>query len=220
MLIILLVQCDEQAISQNRHAKHITVTPALPDTVSSQLKDFKQLAADANIYFKFPSGYGFKEIPVLNDEDYSFDYCMEIPGKEFEIWFQVKSLKDDYIAYERLRNDRSNRLESPDSSYIRIARAQASSLSDDPHFFMRNISSDVLVRFSANAGKSYLLNLTDQLETKHYKYALLLALEKDHVGSILAICFTNDKNPEFFKNVNRISYYIKFKRNPKDPNSQ
>ena len=219
LLTILLVHVAAIALPQTKNHKHSIREQLLPtDTASNQLKDFKDLVSDASMYFKFPPG--FKEIPVPDDEDYPFEYAMEIPGKEFEIWFHVVPQKNDYAAYERVRNDKSKRLESPDSLYINIGQAQASALSEDQHFFMRNISSDVLVKFSANAGKSYLLNLADVPETKHYKYALLLTMEKDHVGTILMVCFTNEKTPEFFKNVNRISYYCKFKRILNDPNSQ
>ncbi|MEO6852070.1 MAG: hypothetical protein ABI203_10405, partial [Mucilaginibacter sp.] len=90
-------------------------------------------------------------------------------------------------------------------------RAQAAALSGDHNYLTRNILPDVLQRYNATAGKSYLLTLPDQQETKHYKYALLLTLQREHTGAILMVCFTNEKNPEFFKNINRISKYLKFK---------
>lgn len=210
ILIALLVHCALPAMPQRRISKpafrkHYYKKPSSSD----QLKDFTSATTDAGIYFKFPPGY--REIPVLNNEDYSFDYAMEIPGREFEIWLQVSSQKEDYILYEQTRNDRAKRIETPDSAYIRIGQAQASALCGDQQYFMRNISSDVLVRYNANEGKSYLFSLPDLPETKHYKYALVLTLQRDHVGTILAVCFTNEKNPEFFKNINRISQYLKFK---------
>jgi hypothetical protein len=55
------------------------------------------------------------------------------------------------------------------------------------------------------------LNLLDFPATKHYKYALLIALQRNHTGTIMAVCFTNDKGPEFFKNVDRASNCLKFK---------
>ena len=61
------------------------------------------------------------------------------------------------------------------------------------------------------AGKTYLLNLLDMPETKHYKYALLITLQKGHVGTIIAVCFANEKGAEFFKNINKASKCLKFK---------
>jgi hypothetical protein len=191
------------AMSQVKH-KHVTTKSA-----TNQLKDFYHLAAEANVQFTFPAG--FKEIPVINDEDFTYDYAMEIPGREFDIWFQVKPQKGEWVNYERLKNDASKQLANPDSSYIDIGRAQASAFAGDQNYYTKNISPDVLARYNASAGKSYIINLQDLPATKRYKYALLLTLQKDHVGTILAICFTNEKNAEFFRNVNRISRYLKFK---------
>jgi hypothetical protein len=47
--------------------------------------------------------------------------------------------------------------------------------------------------------------------TKHYKYALLITLQKAQTGTILAICFANEKGPEFFKNMGLAKNCIKFK---------
>jgi len=199
----MFLLCAATAMSQVKH-KHVVGKPA-----STQLKDFSQLVAQANVQFIFPAG--FKEIPVVNDEDFSFDYAMEIPGREFDIWLQVKPQNGEWVNYERLKNDPNKRIANPDSSYIDIGHAQAASLAGDQNCFTRNISQDVLTRYNASAGKSYLVNLQDLPETKSYKYALVITLQKDHIGTIIAVCFTNDKNAEFFRNVNRISRYIKFK---------
>jgi hypothetical protein len=191
------------AMSQVKH-KHLIAKKA-----SSQLQDFNHLAAEANVQFTFPAG--FKEIPVINDEDFTYDYAMELPGREFDVWFQVKPQKGEWVNYERLKNDASKQLANPDSSYNDIGHAQASAFAGDQSFLGKYISPDVLARYNANEGKSYILNLQDLPATKRYKYALLLTLQKDHIGTILIVCFTNEKNAEFFKNVSRISRYLKFK---------
>jgi len=176
---------------------------------SGQLKDFNQLAAEANIVFTFPKG--LKEIAVPDNEDFSFDYAMELPGREFEVWFQVRSLKTDWVNYELYHSDANKQTENPDSLYNKNGRAQAITFTGDQNFISRNIPSDILARYNASAGKTYLLNLQDTPETKHYKYALLITLEKDHTGTIIAVCFTNDKGPEFFKNISKVSKCLKFK---------
>jgi hypothetical protein len=202
------------ALSQVKHkplAKETAIAkPIVAKPMSSQLKDFYHLAAVANVVFTFPAG--FREIPVLNDEDFSFDYAIELPGHDFEIWFQVKSQKSDWAEYLQLKNDLSKQLENPDSLYIGMGRAQASSFTGGQDYLTRTIPQDILAKYNANAGKTYLLNLQDLPETKHYKYALLITLQKNHIGTILAICFTNDKGPDFFKNINRVSKCLKFKR--------
>ncbi|MGZ3823001.1 MAG: hypothetical protein ACXVB6_20580 [Mucilaginibacter sp.] len=176
---------------------------------SAQLKDFYHLTTEANVVFTFP--WGFKESQAMHKEDFPFDYAIEIPGHEFEIWFQVRSQKQNWVDYERFKNDPSKQIAYPDSLYISMGQAQTIALTGDQKYYTRNIAPDVLDRYHANAGKSYLINLLDLPETKRYKYALLLTLQKDHIGTIMAVCFTNEKSSEFFKNVSRISRYIKFK---------
>lgn len=90
----------------------------------------------------------------------------------------------------------------------------ARTFSGENQFDVRTIPSKVLKRYNADAGKSYLLSLQDFDQTKHYKYALLITLQKNHTGTIMAVCFTNDKGPEFFKNIDKASYCVKFKDTP------
>jgi hypothetical protein len=188
----------------------ITAKPAAKTVLlSEQAKAFQQITAQADVYFKFPKG--FRETKAPNNEDFSFDYGVELPGKEFEVWYQVRSQKENFASYERSINNKNNRLANPDSTYISLGSAVASSLTGDHDFVARNIPAPYLVRYNADAGKSYLLNLQDMAITKRYKYALLITLQKDRTGSILAVAFTNEKGPEFFKNINRAGSSIRFK---------
>ena len=178
-------------------------------TVSSQLKAFYQITAEANVEFIYPEG--FKEIPAINNEYFSFDYAMALPGHDFEIWLKVRSQKQNWADYQRYSNDIARRTENPDSLYNQIGPAQAISFTGDKNYFTTIIPLDVLARYNANAGKTYLLDLLDMRETKHYKYALLITLQKDHIGTIVAVCFANDKGAEFFKNISKVSKCLKFK---------
>jgi len=208
LLTTALLQVAVIAIAQVK-PKPAAAPPTPQKTISRQLTDFYHLTTDAGIQFYLPTG--FRESRALNNEDFSFDYAMEIPGHEFEIWFQVKSQKKNWQTYILSKNDPSKRTENPDSIYRGMGQALAKTLTEDTTYLMRNISQDVLKRYNANAGKSYLLTLPDQHATKSYKYALVIALEKNQTGTLVAICFTNEKNPEFFKNVTGVSNYIKFK---------
>lgn len=185
------------------------VQPKKTVQVSDQYKDFMQLAARAGVTFNFPKG--FSEISAMNNEDFSYDYAMEIPDKDFEVWFQVKSQKENYASYEAAKDDNTRQVANPDSLYIETGKAQATALAGDPNFFVRTIPPKVLARYNADAGRSYLLNLVDMPSTKHYKYALLLTLQRNHTGTILVVCFTNEKDPEFFKNIDKASNCLKFK---------
>jgi hypothetical protein len=189
--------------------KHSLVTQGKHSPASEQLKEFNHLAAQANVTFIFPKG--FKEIKAPDNEDFSFDYALELPGKDFEIWFQVKSEKENWASYIRTQNSQNTQLANPDSLYKDIGEAQAITLTGEKNFFIRTIPPDVLARYNADAGKSYLLTLLDLPDTKHYKYALLITLQKNHTGTILAVCFTNEKGPEFFKNLDKASNCVKFK---------
>jgi hypothetical protein len=175
---------------------------------SDQLKEFFVLVAQAGVTFSYPKG--FREIKAPDDEDQSYDFALDLPGKDFQIWFNVKSEKEDYFNYVRTQNNK-NAMANPDSAYIANGKAIASSFCGGQSYFERNLPPDVLARYNADAGKSYLLTLLDAPETNHYKYALMLTLQKNHTGAILAVCFTNVKGPEFFKNVNRASNSLRFK---------
>ncbi len=183
--------------------------PAKRHPSSNQLKDFFFLAAQANATFVYPKG--FREITAPDDEDFSFDYGLELPGKNFEVWFQAKSEKEDWFNYMRTQYNKGSQMANPDSVYVGKCSAYVLSFTGDKKCFETNFPPGVLARYHADAGKSYLLTLLDLPETKHYKYALLIALQKNHTGSIYMVCFTNEKNTEFYKNVNRASNSLRFK---------
>jgi len=184
--------------------KTVRIKAVKPVKGSAQFQEFSKILANADVTFTFPKG--FREIPAVNNENFSFDYAMEIPGREFEIWFQVKSLKQNWLSLER-NHDQQN----PDSSYLEVGKAQATNFTGEQDNFVRAIPANVLARYNADAGKSYLLNLMDMAETKSYKYALLIILQRNHTGTIMAVCFTNEKDPEFFRNIDRASNCLKFK---------
>jgi hypothetical protein len=100
-----------------------------PVNISPQLKNFQQLTAAANVNFISPKG--FKEIKAPNNEDLSFDYAMELPGKDFEIWFQVKSQKENYASYLRSIGDQSTMQANPDSLYLGMGTAHAIAFTGD-----------------------------------------------------------------------------------------
>lgn len=203
----LHVEAQKQPVKSQ---KNVAAKPrAKPIFISPQLKNFQQLTAQANINFISPKG--FREIKAPDNEDLSFDYAMEVPGKEFEIWFQVKSQKENYASYQRSIGNKSTEQANPDSLYLDMGRAQAITFAGDNNFLIRDIPPKYRAKYNADAGKTYLLNLQDMPVTKHYKYALLITLQKDHIGTILAVCFSNEKGPEFFKNIDRASTCIKFK---------
>ncbi|MGZ3873041.1 MAG: hypothetical protein ACXVJD_08985, partial [Mucilaginibacter sp.] len=191
--------------AQQRHS----IATARLRSANSKLTEFNHLAAQANVTFTFPEG--FKEITAPDNEYFSFDYAIALPGKDFEIWFQVKSQKENWISYQKTKNNPNSQLANPDSTYSALGEANAAALTDDNNYFTRTIPPDVLARYNADAGKSYLLTLRDMPATKHYKYALLITLQKDHTGIIMAVCFTNEKGPEFFKNIDKARNCVKFK---------
>jgi hypothetical protein len=210
----ILLFCIAPAIAQGKKhpvAKKIPVATVKKTAfVSPQLRNFLDITARANVVFNFPKG--FKEIPAPDNEDFSFDYAMALPGKDFEIWFQVKSQKENYAAFLRTIGNKETMQGDPDSLYLGMGTAHALAFTGDKGaYFTRNIPPKICARYRADAGRSYLLNLLDMPVTKHYKYALLVTLQKDHTGTIVAVCFANEKGPEFFKDMDRASNCIKFK---------
>jgi len=163
-----------------------------PARVSHSLKHFMFEASQANVTFSLPDD--FKGLPLTSPHP-AFDYGITIPGNKFEIWFSIIPQTEA----------------DPDSIYIDIGRTHAKELGGENEYFTRNIPAQVLSEYNADAGKTYLINLPDTPVTRHYKYALLITLQKNHTGTIIAAAFTNDKGPDFFKNINRARNCIKFK---------
>ncbi|RYY32986.1 MAG: hypothetical protein EOP46_17625 [Sphingobacteriaceae bacterium] len=180
---------------------------------SEQLSQFKRIIAKANLTFTAPTG--FREIPAIDNEDFTFNYAMDIPGKGFEVWYVVRSQKENWASYNRAFLNSKSRVANPDSVYADLGNAQAAAFTDGSNqYFVRTLPPNVLKRYNADAGRSYLLNLLDMPETKHYQYALLVSVQKFHTSTVMMVCFTNQKGPEFYKNVERAGSSIKFKPAP------
>ena len=113
--------------------------------------------------------------------------------------------------YAQIRNDTTRSVDNPDSLYNKTGLTLASEFGGGQSYFTTIIPPDYLARYNATEGKTYLLDLADMPETKHYKYALLITLHKDHVGTIVAVCLGNDKGSGFFKNIFKASKCLKFK---------
>ena len=177
--------------------------------VSTQLANFIRFVTEADAEFIYPAG--FKEISPVNNSDYSFDYAMELPGHDFEIWFRVRSQKRTLADYQRLNIDTAKVVANTDSLYNITGLHLLQAFTGGQNFFTTIIPTDYLARYNADEGKTYLLELPDTQETKHYKYALLITLHKDHAGTIIAVCFGNEKGAEFFKNISKASKCLKFK---------
>lgn len=171
----------------------------------SQLKTFNTSLAQISVSFNFPEG--FKEIKAPNTDSYQFDYAMVLPEADFEIWFRVNTQKEN----EKLLADKSIKVNSPDSLYVNIAQDQIASLSSEKNYTRRTLPQSILDRYRADAGCIYLVSIDDTPITKHYKYAFVTVLQKNGDGTVMAIAFTNDKGPEFFKNMNQASTCLKFK---------
>src|ERR1700743_1317772 len=93
-------------------------------------KKFDQLLKETNLQFTFPSG--FSVIPPVDNDDFSYDFAMELPGHDFEVWIQVQSARQNWFSYEKARHDNTQKeLANPDSMYVDMSRATAAALSGD-----------------------------------------------------------------------------------------
>ncbi|MBC7399099.1 MAG: hypothetical protein H7289_04075 [Mucilaginibacter sp.] len=190
---ILLILLAVPAVAQVGHS------------ATSQPKTFTGELAQVDLNFTFPEG--FKEVKAPNTENFPFDYALELPGSDFEIWMRVNTQKES----EKLLADKNVHVTNPDSLYINLAQDQLTAFTSEKNYMRKNLPAYILERYNADAGSIYLVSINDSPVTKHYKYAFLTVLQKNKTGTVLAVCFTNEKGPEFFKNMNKASNCLKFK---------
>ncbi|MDB5158565.1 MAG: hypothetical protein JWR50_3272, partial [Mucilaginibacter sp.] len=183
LFYILLLAPVTPALAQNNHAS---------SGAPSQFKSFTTALAQINLAFTFPEG--FKEIKAPATESFPFDYAMELPDADFEIWFRINTQKES----EKLIIEKNIHVANPDSLYVRLAEDQIAAFTSDNTYLKRKLPDYILNRYNADDGSTFLMDLNDSPITKHYKYALLTVLEKTNVGIVLAICFSNEKGPDFF----------------------
>ncbi len=208
-LIIACVLCWMHPLAMAQHRRHKRAATA-SESPPAPVRSFVKQAEEAGIDFTFPPA--LKEVPAINSENVSVDYAMAMPGDDFEVWLQVRPLKQNWASYEQVKSITGKTMANPDSTYINTIKAEALALSDDNRYTIRPIASELLEAYNADAGKSCMLNLADLPETKGYKYALLIALQKDHAGYFVAVCLTNDNGPDFFRNINKVRECIKFRQ--------
>jgi len=177
-----------------------------PAVLTKDLKSFDKKLTKTKITFIFPTG--FKEVKAADTDIFNFDYGITAPEGDCEIWFKVRSQKDSWTSYLKAKND--NRVVHPDSLYNEIGTAQAKAFKGERPPLERTIPPMLLTRYNADLGKTYLVNLPDAPQTKHYKYAMVVVLQKNKVGNVLAVCFANELGPGFFKNLNKASSCLKF----------
>lgn len=170
---------------------------------------FAKEAADAGMVYIYPAG--FKELRPVTYGDVQFNYALTLPGESFEVWFRTIPLKKSWTSYRHLQEGAQQVHLNPDSAYIETGKSVAEALSTDDSYFERQIQPETLTDYNADAGKSYLVSLNDSPATKHYNYALIITLQKNHVGNLLAVCLSNDKGPGFFQNINRLKNCLRFK---------
>lgn len=207
MIACFICLMQQWAIGQHRRHKRAEIGK---ECEPAQQHPFEKQAAEAGIDFTFPSI--LKEIPAVNNENFSFDCAMAMPGQDFEVWLQVHPLKQNWASYEQVKNITGKMMPNPDSTYINTIKTQALALSDDDRYTIRSLTPELLEAYNADAGKSCMVSLADLPETKGYRYALLIALQKNRTSYFLAVCLTNDKGPDFFRNINKVRDCIKFRQ--------
>lgn len=174
--------------------------------LTRELKNFSKILTKANVSFIFPAG--FKEIKAPNTPEHDFDYGIASNEDDCEIWFQVRTQKENWDNYLK-RNDRH--ILNPDSLYREIGQLQANTFKSDKPAMARSIPPYTTKRYNADLGYTYLISaLPDAQITKHYKVAMVVVLQKNKAGTVLAVCFANELGPGFFSNLNKASSCLKF----------
>lgn len=171
---------------------------------SRQLSGFKYLLSNINGSFTIPES--FTEIKPANNDKLPFQYGLKFPDAECEVWFQVNSVKGDWQRFERNGRQGIN----PDSAYLKVASDEAQIMGGTKDLLSRPMPPRILQMYNADEGRSYFVTLADIPATKHYQYALLIVLHKNHYGNIVVACLTNEKGPTFFRNIDKLKYCFKF----------
>jgi hypothetical protein len=175
-----------------------------PAVLTRDLKSFDKKLTKAKMAFIYPTD--FKEVKAA--DILNFDYGIIAPEGDCEIWFKVQSQKDSWTNYLKGKND--NKVVHPDSLYNEIGMAQAKAFKGEREPLERSIPRELLTRYNADLGKTYLVNLPDAPQTKRYKFAMVVVMQKNKTGVALAVCFANELGPGFFKNLNKASSCLKF----------
>lgn len=168
-----------------------------------QLTGFKALLSTINGTFTYPEN--FTEVKPPNNEKLPFQYGLKMDDADLEIWFQVNSVRAEWQRFEANKQGAD-----PDSSYTKVAADEALTMSGRNDYITRSIPPYILDRYNADEGRSYLLTLADLPATKHYQYALLIVLHKNHYGNMVVACLTNEKGPAFYRNVNQLKHCFRF----------
>jgi hypothetical protein len=185
----------------------ITTTLAIGQVkpvASQQLEGFKELLSGINGSFTLPDN--FTEVKPPNSDKLPFQYGLKFPDDETVVWFQVNSVKAEWLRYEKNGKQGLN----PDSAYIKTASDEANSMASTKYILSRSMPQRILDAYNADEGRSYLVSLADMPETKGFQYALLIVLHKNHYGNIVVACLTNERGPAFFRNINKLRYCFKF----------
>jgi hypothetical protein len=173
---------------------------------SASAKSFKKLLAHINAGFIMPEG--FVETAPQNNDKTNYQYALQVPNEDFEVRIQVNDNRKESRKWARgSAADNVN----PDSLYSKVALAQINSMAGDGEHFSRPIPQRILQDYNADIGRSCFFSLADSPVTKHYQYALLIIIQKNHYGSITVLCLGNDRGPEFFGKINKLRNCLKFK---------
>ena len=173
-----------------------------------QLKSFQQNLAALNVQFTLPRD--FREIKTVHTADLDVDYAMELPNENFQVWFMVKNLQQQRARLKIFEDASKGATSAPDSLYKPIATATAIALAGKNNYTIKALPPEALALFGANEGQSYLLSLYNTPITNHCKYGLLICLQKNGAGSISMLFLSNDNGTDFYKNVNKACYSVRF----------
>ncbi|WP_299288457.1 hypothetical protein [uncultured Mucilaginibacter sp.] len=173
-----------------------------------QLKTFQQTLAGLTVQFALPRD--FREIKTVHTADLDVDYAMELPNENFQVWFMLKNLQQQRVKLKVFEDASKTATSTPDSLYKSIATATAIALAGKNNYTVKALPPEALALFNANEGQSYLLSLYNTPITNRCKYGLLICLQKRGAGSVSMLFLSNDNGPNFYKNVNKACYSVRF----------
>lgn len=171
--------------------------------------DFNKILKQHNIQFKAPSG--FKETPVIENPDLSYNYALSSLKDSIEVRYTIFPLASLMVDYEMSMADPNKTAVNPNKYYESMYMANILSISQLGAGNMptqNNLHTEVAkIEFNADLAATSLFDCNSEY-AKGYKHCLLILVHKENVADAYISILSNDQSKiegqllSIFKSIN------------------